>query len=159
MPGAPANNTFGTESWNQTGVINTSQYEGFTITAGPGVHLNLTNLTFDLQLKPSGPLNFEVGIFLNGSSTAFATLDLTPTSTNTSYNFDFTDLTDLDNATTVDFKFFGWNASASGGGIVLDNVVTNGAIVPEPSTWIAALFPVALAAFGLRRRKSGPTAR
>src|SRR5207253_426891 len=94
MPGAPANNTFGSESWNLTGSINTTQYEGFSITADPGKHLNLTSLTFDLQLKPSGPANFEVGLFLNGSSTAYATLDLSPTTTLTAYTFDFTDLTD-----------------------------------------------------------------
>src|SRR3954469_11920380 len=41
MPGAPANSTFGTESWNLTGSIDTTQYEGFSITAGSGIHLNL----------------------------------------------------------------------------------------------------------------------
>ncbi len=119
--------------------------EGFTATAGPGVFLNLTSLSFDLQLKPSGPVNFEVGLFLNGSSTAYATLDLTPTSTLTNYVFDFTDLTVADAVTSASFKFYGWNASASGGGIVLDNVITNGAIVPEPNAaWFATL-PILLA--------------
>ena len=149
MPGAPSNNTFGTETWNLTGSIDTTQYEGFSITAGAGVHLNLTSLSFDLQLKPSGPVNFEVGLFLNGSSTAYATLDLTPTSTLTTYNFDFTDLTDADNVTLAEFKFFGWNAAATGGGIVLDNVITNGAIVPEASSGWSALLPISLSAYSL----------
>jgi len=133
MPGAPATNTYGTESWNLTGSIDTTQYEGFSITASAGNHLNLTSLSFDLQLKPSGPLNFEVGLFLNGSSTAYATMDITPTATMTTYTFNFTPLTDADNVTSAEFRFFGWNAAASGGGIVLDNVATFGAIVPEPS--------------------------
>ena len=115
MPGAPANNTYGTETWNQTGVINTAQYEGFSITAAGGSHLNLTSLSFDLALKPSGPLNFEVGLFLNGSSTAYATLDITPTVTLTTYTFDFTDLTDANNVTSAAFRFFGWNAGCQRG--------------------------------------------
>ena len=138
MPGAPAIDTYGTESWNQTGSIDTTQYEGFSIAAAAGNRLNLTSLTFDIQLKPSGPLNFEVGLFLNGSATAYATLDLTPTSSVTTYTFSFTPLTDADNVTSAEFRFFGWNAAAAGGGIVLDNVTTNGAIsnLPESSTFV-----------------------
>lgn len=156
MPGTPANGTFGTENWNQTGTIDTTQFEGFSITAGVGNHLNLTSLSFDLALKPSGPANFEVGLFLNGSATAFATLDISPTATLTTYNFDFTDLTDADNVTTATFKFFGWNASAAGGGIVLDNVTTNGTVVilPEPSSVFFAAFPILLAGRQLLRSRA-----
>jgi len=152
MPGAPANNDYGTESWNQTGSINTAQYEGFSITAAAGYHLNLTSLSFDVQLKPSGPLNFEVGLFLNGSSTAYATLDLTPTTTVTTYTFNFTPLTDANNVTLAEFRFFGWNAAAAGGGIILDNVTTNGAIsnLPETSTFVPIL---ALTGFVLITRR------
>ena len=156
MPGAPANNTFGTENWNQTGSIDTNQFEGFSITAAVGNHLNLTSLSFDLALKPSGPTSFEVGLFLNGSSTAFATMDISPTPTLTTYNFDFTDLTDADNVTTATFKFFGWNAAANGGGIVLDNVTTNGTVVilPELSSVYFAAFPVLLVGRQLLRSRA-----
>ena len=150
MPGAPANNDYGTENWNQTGSINTAQYEGFSITAAVGNHLNLTSLSFDIQLKPSGPLNVEVGLFLNGSSTAYATLDLTPTASVTTYNFNFTPLTDADNVTLAEFRFFGWNAAASGGGIVLDNVATSGSIgfpVPEAGTFGPVLVLVSCTIF------------
>jgi len=149
MPGAPSNQTFGTENWNQTGSIDTTQYEGFSITAGSGIHLDLTSLSFDVTLKPSGPTNFEVGLFLNGSSTAYATLDVTPTATTTTYTFNFTPLTDAQNVTLATFNFYGWNAVASGGGIVLDNVITNGSIVPEPGNLYFALLPLALAAYSL----------
>lgn len=147
MPGAPANNTFGTENWNQTGSIDTTQYEGFSITAAGGSRLDLTSLNFDAALKPSGPTNFEVGLFLNGSSTAYATFDLSPTATLTTYSFNFTALTDSNNVTSAEFRFYGWNAVATGGGIVLDNVATNGTIstVPESSTFIFSLLPIALA--------------
>ena len=159
MPGAPASGTFGTENWNQTSSIDTTEFEGFSITAAVGNHLNLTSLSFDLALKPSGPTSFEVGLFLNGSSTAFATMDISPTATLTTYNFDFTDLTDADNVTTATFKFFGWNASANGGGIVLDNVTTNGTVVilPEPSSVYFAAFPVLLVGRQLRRLRAEAT--
>jgi hypothetical protein len=157
MPGAPANNAYGTESWNQTGSIDTTQHEGFSITAAAGCHLNLTSLSFDLQLKPSGPLNFEVGLFLNGSSTAYATLDLTPTATLTTYTFDFTDLTDADNVTSAEFRFFGWNAVATGGGIVVDNVITNGVILPEANPTYFVALPVLLALVNMFRRRRRPS--
>ena len=154
MPGAPAQDNYGTENWNLTGSIDTTQYEGFLITASAGNHLNLTSLSFDLQLKPSGPLNFEVGLFLNGSSTAYATLDLSPTATETTYTFNFTPLTDANNVTLAEFRFFGWNAAASGGGIILDNVTTNGAvvIVPEANAVYSAALPVLLVAVDMFRR-------
>ena len=140
MPGAPANNTFGTENWNQTATIDPTEYQGFSITATAGFRLNLTSFTFDAALKPSGPLNCEVGLFLNGSSTAYATFDFSPTATLTTYTFNFTALTDSDNVTSAEFRFFGWNASANGGGIVLDNVATFGGISSVPE--VAPLLPV-----------------
>lgn len=142
MPGAPANNTFGTENWNQTGSIDPTEHEGFSITATAGFHLNLTSFTFDAALKPSGPVNCEVGLFLNGSSTAYATFDFAPTASLTTYTFNFTPLTDSDNVTSAEFRFFGWNAVASGGGIVLDNVATFGAIPSVPE--VAPLCPLSL---------------
>ncbi len=149
MPGAPANNTFGTETWNQTGTIDTTQYEGFSITAGSGVYLALTSLKFDILLKPSGPTSVEVGLFLNGSSTAYATLDLTATTTDTTYTFNFTPLTGADHVTSATFNFYGWNAAAMGAGIILDNVITNGSVVPEPNAaWFTPL-PVTLALYSL----------
>ncbi len=155
LPGASSNNVFATQNWNLTGSIDTTQYEGFSITATAGYHLNLTSLTFDLQLKPSGPANFRVGLFLNGSSTAYATFDLTPTTTMTGYNFDFTDLVDADNITSASFRFFGWNAGATGGGIYLDNVATFGAITnaPEvnPSLAVGLLLMCILTERGFRR--------
>ena len=154
MPGAPAIDDYGTQSWNQTGSINPAQYEGFTITAAWNSHLNLTSLNFDIQLKPSGPLNVEVQLFLNGSPTPYGTpLDLTPTVTDTTYTFNFTPLTDANNVTTAEFRFFGWNASAAGGGIILDNVITNGTVViaPEANPAYFAILPVLLALGSLGR--------
>jgi hypothetical protein len=159
MPGAIANNTYGTETWNQTGTINTSQYEGFSITGNGGLHLDLTSLQFDILLKPSGPTNVEVGLFLNGSSTAYATYDVTPTVTLTTYTFNFTPLVDSDNVTSATFRFFGWNAVASGGGIVLDNVITNGTVTPEPGTAWYTLLPLSLAAISLGKRSLAKRSR
>lgn len=162
MPGAPANNTFGTENWNQTGTIDTTSHEGFSITAAAGCHLNLASLTFDATLKPSGPLNMEVGLFLNGSSTAYATFDFSPTSSTTTYTFNFTPLTDADNVTSATFNFYGWNAAATGGGIVLDNVATNGSIgfpVPEAGTFGPVLVLVSGAIFLQARQAKRPGLR
>jgi hypothetical protein len=151
-------NVFASVKWNTGGSIDTTEFLAFSITAtGPNGHLNLTNLTFDNFIgSPTGPANMQVALFLNGSTTAYATMNFTPTTSVTSQNFDFTDLTDADWVTTATFKFFGWNAGGPAGEFDIDNVATNGAISSLPETnsaWpIAFLSGVCLAAEFLRRR-------
>ena len=51
---------------------------------------------------------------LNWSTTAYATFEISPTGTLTTYTFDFTDLTAVDNAASAVFRFYGWNALSNG---------------------------------------------
>ncbi len=166
---AGGNNTFGTNNWNQTGVINPAQYEGFTITANVGLVLNLTSLTFEGRISSTGPANAEVALFLNGSATAYATFDFAPpdSSSFTAFAFNFTPLTDADNVTSATFLFYGWNAGGPGGQFYLDNVATYGVLssVPEASS-LWPLIPVFVCVFfeltraqRRRGRKPGSTVR
>ncbi|HLW36144.1 MAG TPA: hypothetical protein VKS98_10835 [Chthoniobacterales bacterium] len=134
--------TFGSNNWSQNGSIDTNVFESFSITANGGFHLNLSSLTFSALRSATGPQNMEVGLFLNGSATVYATFDFSPTTTMAAYVFNFTALTDADNATTATFKFCGWNAGGPGGQVYLDDVSTYGDISNLPE--VAPLLPVSL---------------
>jgi hypothetical protein len=152
---------FASTGWNQNNSIDPTQFEGFSITATGGFHLNLSSLTFDAGLgSPTGPQNMEVALFLNGSATAYATFDFAPTSTLSSYVFNFTALTDADNVTLATINFYGWNAAGPAGEIDLDNVATYGDIssVPEPSALIPILLFTACV-FGWRRKIMKPACK
>lgn len=157
--GAGGGNVFTSDNWSTSGSLDPTVYEGFSITASGGFHLNLSSFTFDVKVSGSGPLNLEAALFLNGSTTAYATYDFSATGTMTTYTFNnFTPLTDADNVTSATFKLFGWNAASSSGQITLDNVATFGDIssLPEPSTLLPAISLVvcALGQARLRRQKS-----
>lgn len=135
--------TFGSDHWSLSTSLDPTIFESFSITAtGAGFHLNLSSLSFDLMRSATGPPNMEVGLFLNGSSTAYAIFDFSPTTSMATYTFNFTPLTDADNVTSASFKFYGWNAGGSGGQIYLDNVGTFGAISSVPE--VAPFLPVSL---------------
>jgi hypothetical protein len=147
---------FASTGWNLNSSIDPTQFEGFSITAAGGFHLNLSSLTFDAVLgSPTGPQNMEVALFLNGSAIAYATFDFSPTSTLTSYSFNFTPLTDANNATSATFKFYGWNAVGPAGELDLDNVATFGAIsnLPEPSSMLPVLLLLGCV-FAVRKRRT-----
>jgi hypothetical protein len=129
---------FASNNWSPNSSIDPTIYEGFGISADTGFHLNLSSATFSARISATGPANIEVALFLNGSSTAYATYDVSPTGTMSSYTFNFTPLTDADNVTSATFRFYGWNATGSGGQLYLDDVGTYGAIsnVPEASTFL-----------------------
>src|SRR4051794_22694702 len=49
---------FASTGWNQNNSIDPTEFEGFSITATGGFHLNLSSLTFDAGLgSPTGPQN------------------------------------------------------------------------------------------------------
>ena len=127
---------FGSNNWSQGGSLDSTVFESFSITADNGFHLNLSSLTFSAYRSATGPPNMEIALFLDGSTSAYATFDFSPTTSKTAYSFNFTPLTDNDNVTTATFKFFGWNATGAGGQLYLDDVATNGTIssVPEATT-------------------------
>ena len=133
---------FGSNNWSLGGALDSTVFEGFSITAAGGFHLNLSSLTFSAYRSATGPPNMEVALFLNGSASAYATFDFSPTTSKTPYTFNFTPLTDSDNVTTATFKFYGWNAGGAGGQIYLDDVATNGTISSLPE--VAPLLPVTL---------------
>ena len=136
LTGSGANGVFGSKNWSTSATLDPTVFTAFTITANPGFVLSLSQLTFDsLKNGAASPLLAEVDLFLNGSTTAYASFPWTPQNAPmTSYVFNFTPVTYADNVTTATFKFFAWNGVATNE-VQFDNVAIYGGIdVPETAT-------------------------
>ena len=163
ITGSGVNGVFGGQNWPSGAAPDPNRWMGFTITANPGFVLNLTQLTFDSLKNGStggagGAFTGEVALFLNGSTTAYATFLYVPNNAPmTSYVFDFADVTYADMVTTATFKFFAYNATPTIE-LQVDNVSLFGGIdVPEAASLgpIALLIGCALTRqLALRRRES-----
>ena len=132
-----------------TGVLNTGEYYAVTLTPQPGFALNLTALTFTIQRSATGIRTYAVRS--NAGGDGFATnlpASINPANSNlsvqagnvfyyaldalaTAQNGSTVTLTgpSFQNVTTpVTFRFYGWNAEASGGTFSIDNVVFTGSV-------------------------------
>ena len=152
LTGTGNSDVFGSQNWPTSATMNSSVFTAFTITASPGFFLSLSQLTFDSLKNGAGTLNAAVELFLNGSTTAYATFSWTPqNSPMTSYAFNFTPVTYADNVTTATFKFFAWNANDANNEVQFDNVSVFGGIdVPEAAGLGPAILVIGCAIFGQR---------
>ncbi len=158
LTGTGAQGVFGSKNWSQGSTLDPTVFAAFTLTANPLYQLNLSQLTFDSLKNGAGTIQAEVALFVNGSSTAYATFAWTPVNAPmTSYTFNFTPLTNADNVTSATFKFFGWNANDATNEIQFSNVETFGAIVPESDAlWPVVLLVICVLAFNVSRRAGRP---
>ena len=148
LTGTGNSGVFGSKNWPTSAVMDPTVFTAFTITADPGLVLTLTQMTFDsLKNGATAPLLAQVGLFLNGSSTAYATFSWTPqNSPMTNYVFDFADVTGDMNVTTATFKFFAWNATDNTNEVQFDNVTVYGGLdVPEAGSLGPAILVVCCA--------------
>ncbi|HEY4281925.1 MAG TPA: hypothetical protein VGM62_02600 [Chthoniobacterales bacterium] len=147
--------------WDSTGFstggkIDTTQYTSFSIMADDGWHLNIQSFKFDQQKTKNGPKNGRVEMFVNG--TLFDTFNYGPTANFSNKNANFKSV-DKDNATTVEFRFYGWNASVASDSLLLDNVAITLDVIPEwDAGAISAIFLAAILAHSLitKRRTQLP---
>ena len=149
---------FDSTFWNNTAVFDPTQYESFSITADAGCHLNLQLLTFDEMRTAGGPTKGHVEMFINGSTAPWAVFNYNPASNWHTETFNFTPTTDLDNVTSVEFRFYGWNGGTPDASLLLDNVSVTLTIVGTPVPEVSSLGPLSLllltvaAGRALRRR-------
>ncbi|MDQ8195648.1 PEP-CTERM sorting domain-containing protein [Coraliomargarita sp. SDUM461004] len=143
-----------------------ARYQSFTLTVtglGAGETLDLTSLTYDYTVIQ--PLNFAVGLYssVDGFASAAAQLDgvdtdldySTPQAFNQTVTLSAGDFSGLENADTVEFRFYLADGSSSTSRYhQLDNIVLNGTVnaIPEPSM-LGLVGVVGLAAFSIRNRK------
>jgi hypothetical protein len=153
---------FGSRNWPTSATLDPTVFTAFTITANPGFLLSLDQLTFDsLKNGATAPMLAEVDLFLNGSTTAYASFAWTPQNAPmTHYTFNFTPVTFADNVTTATFKFFAWNATDSTNEVQFDNVAIYGAVdVPEAASFgpVVLVIGCAISIQGLLRRQRQPS--
>ena len=137
LTGTGNSDVFGSKNWSTSATLDPTVFTAFTITANPGFVISLSQLTFDsLKNGATAPMLAEVDLFLNGSTTAYASFAWTPqNSPMTSYAFNFTPVTFADNVTTATFKFFAWNATDATNEVQFDNIALFGAVdVPEAAS-------------------------
>jgi hypothetical protein len=150
----PTANAFDSGNWPTTSFINLSVYDAFTITANSGYHLDLSQITFDELRAAGGPTKGRVVIFINGSTTAYATFNFNPTAQIQNQVFNFADITDANNATTVEFRFYGWNGGTTDAGLLFDNVAVPIDVVPEfDAAFVSALLLVVVVAHARLKRR------
>jgi hypothetical protein len=148
---------FDSNLWNSTAVFDPTQYEGFTITAAAGYHLDLSSITFDQMRTSGGPTKGLIQIFINGSATVWDSFNYNPSASFLNKSFSFTPTTDADNATLIEFRFYGWNGGTFPSSLILDNVVISGiGVVPETGTIVPVIILslcVAVDCLRARRRR------
>ena len=139
-----------------TGSINTNQYYQVTITPTPGYSLDINSIAFTLQRSATGIRQYAVRSSLDYNTNlpagiSPANTDLSVVSTNVFQVSDATSSAEDGSTITlgssydaitsaVTFRFYGWNAEASGGTFSIDNVTINGvanAITALPSVTLS----------------------
>lgn len=146
--GWPLGATSGNDLYSSlTGAINTGEYYEVTVTPLAGFTMTLTSITFKLQRSGTGIRTYSVR---SSADTYAANLpaSINPTNTNLSiqtgdiffWNLDATTSqqngstislsgTDFTNSTTAKtFRFYAWNAEATGGTFGIDTVMLNGSV-------------------------------
>lgn len=158
--GTGNSNVFGSTNWSTSPTLDPTVFTAFTITANAGLVLTLSQLTFDsLKNGATSPLLAEVDLFLNGSTTSYASFAWTPQNAPmTNYTFSFPAVTAANNVTTATFKFFAWNATDSTNAVQFANVAIYGGVdVPEAASFgpVALLLGCAISTQGLYRHRKG----
>lgn len=105
----------------------------FTITAASGFRFSLDGFSFQARSTATAPgdIGFRINSHAYDFSGSYSNDSVITNISNSSLG-----LTDLTSAT---ISIQGWNTSGSGA-LQLDNLVLNGTVVPEPSTFILCMF-------------------
>ncbi|MEJ8818155.1 T9SS-dependent choice-of-anchor J family protein [Lacibacter sp. H407] len=128
-----------------TGSINTNQYYEVTVTPTPGTTLDLNSIKFTLQRSGTGIRQYAVRSSFDYTTNLPASIfpansDLSVVATNVFQVVDPTTAAEEGSTITlgssfdaitsaVTFRFYGWNAEASGGTFSIDNVTINGTAI------------------------------
>jgi hypothetical protein len=145
-----------------TGSVNTAEYYEVTITPQAGFTLDLNTISFTLQRSGTGIRQYAVRSSIDGyannlpasinplnsnlqvvGSNIFQVSDATTSAENGS-KITLSGFTGLSGA--VSFRFYGWNAEASGGTFSIDNVVFSGSTTTavDPNAPVLTVSPSSL---------------
>ncbi len=151
-------NTFRTSGFSTGSSIDTTQFEGFSVTASGALTLAFEALSFDHNRSGKGPETGEIRYSFDGFATLAASFVWAIVTANTNQIWDFTDFV-LNPGESVEFRFFGYDADTGTGSkfFELDNVgFVEGASIPEPASALLAVFGLVMGVGGrhLTRRRT-----
>jgi hypothetical protein len=130
ITGANANDRYNANSWN-TVALDPTAYFTFTLTPNALYEIDYTSFVYTGQASGTGATSFAFRSNAGGDN--FTTNLGTPTATGATINLSgpaFQNVT-----TAIEFRLYGWGASASGGTFSVNSFTFNGDVVaiPEPS--------------------------
>lgn len=141
VTGTAAGNRYAASSWN-TAAIDLDAYFSFVITPTVGSPVSFTDFTYTGQASGTGATIFAFRSSLDN----FATDIGSPTATGATINLTGTAYQNV--TAPIEFRLYGWGASAAGGTFSVNDFTFNG-IVPEPACALLG----ALGFLGILRRR------
>ncbi|MFO1063561.1 MAG: hypothetical protein U0892_06815 [Pirellulales bacterium] len=146
ITGSNANNRYTAVSWG-TATFDSTAYFTFTLTPDAGRTLSLTSFTYTGQASGSGPTSFA----LRSSLSAFNTNIGSPTATGVGISLTDAAYQNLNSA--VEFRLYGWNATAGTGTFSVNDFSFSGDVssVPEPNSMMLAAIMLAMRNAFVRR--------
>ena len=162
-PYAGANpDIYGWDGWSTANSLDSSQYLSFTVTPDPGTFMNLTTLDmywFRDGGGSGGPRRYQIYASTGFVGTAISKqATIGNSATNGLLSFDLSSETSMQNLTDpVEFRIYGWRAgSVNGfggiGGQSGNDLILQGEVIPEPSTYALIFGCVVLAVVVWKRR-------
>jgi hypothetical protein len=155
VSGSSSDNFIAT-SW--LGTFDPTKYVSFIVTPNSGYALSLSSVSFKSSASGSGPTTGRLSIFLDGSTTAFASFDFVPPNTAISGTASMSSflwnngsgLPSLANLQKAEFRFYGSGATNAAGSFRFDDVVLEGSFtaVPEPTNIALTIFICGLISAG-----------
>jgi len=151
-PGATGTNTddrYNANSWN-TVSLDPTAYFTWSLTLSSDSTIDFSSLTGANQVSPSGPTSYALRSSLDGFTADIATGSLSGTA---AFNYNLSAASFDNVANSIEFRLYGWGASAANGTFSVNDFAFNGIVaIPEPTTVIGALMLVGLVGYRERRR-------
>jgi hypothetical protein len=129
---------FSSRAWSLNG-LDVNDYYTFSITPQTGFQTTLTGLSLDEGRSGTGPTNWAVYSSLDNFNAALSSFNIAPSDTSMRLNQTILLNGSFENLdSSVEFRFYAWDATSGSGTWRIDNVKLFGSIdpvtsVPEPS--------------------------
>ena len=117
--GTAANDRYNADSWN-TVAIDLNAYFEFTLTPAAGCEIDFTSFVYTSQASGTGPTSFAFRSSLDGYTSNIGT----PNATGTTISLSGASYQNISGPIT--FRFYGWDASSSGGTFSINSFTFNG---------------------------------
>lgn len=128
ISGTNANDRYNATGWN-TPALDANDYFTFTLTPATGYVLDLTSFAYVGQASGSGPTSFAFRSSLDGFSANIGS----PTAAGTTISL--TDAAFQGLSGPIEFRLYGWDASAAGGTYSINDFTFNGTIQAAAATY------------------------